>query len=394
MVSKGRGLWWGLGQSPNLAFGYRRSQAHPLQSHASKYDEPVRDRGRMGRHRLLPDRRQLLRGGLSLLGALAVPAGPAAAAPPADLGALELRFSWIKNAQFAGDYLADSRGYYRDEGFSTVTLLGSGPSAPPTEIDLVQDKCLLGYSSIEATATAAAQGAELRTIGGLFQRSAFCLLSLADRPIPEPAAMIGRRIGVPASDQLVFETFMRLSRIDPARVHIVPVQFDPSQLVNGDVDGWVGLVSNEPNVLRVMGIPSIDFLFADHGYPLVMQTYVARQSSIRQDRTRLKAALRAEIRGWRDNLRDPEAGVLLAVNQYGRTLGLDPRIERLVVQTQNTLIVSADTHAHGLLVLRPELIERNIEVLRDLGNDVSASGLFDMSLLDEIYRDDPSLLQA
>lgn len=342
------------------------------------------------------DRRQILRAGLGGLAALSAPARattPATTrAAPGTFGRLDLRLSWVRNTQFAGDYLADSRGYYRDEGFSGVSLLAGGPSAPPAEAALMQETCLLGYSAVEVTAAAIGQGAALRTIGALFQRSAFCLTSLAARPILHPQEMIGRRIGLPASDQLVFETFLRLNRIDPARLHIVSVQFDPSLLVAGDVDAWVGLIGNEPNVLRAKGIDCTSFLFADYDYPLVMETYVVRQSSIEHERPRLKAALRAEIRGWRDMLRDPAAGVRLAVDTYGRTLGLDPHVEMLLAQTQNTLIVSDDTRAHGLLLLQPALIERNIKVLQDLGNDITASDLFDMSLLDEIYREDPSLV--
>ncbi len=85
---------------------------------------------------------------------------------------------------------------------------------------------------------------------------------------------------------------------------------------------------------------------------------------------------------------------MLAVNRYGRSLGLDLASEKLQLRTENTLIVSADTATHGLLMLKPELIERNVKVLRDLGNDVRAADLFDMSLLEEIYRDDPSLIRV
>ncbi len=312
----------------------------------------------------------------------------------ADLGNLALRLCWIENAQFAGSYFADQRGYYRQAGFSAVTLLPGGPSAPPTEIDLAQGKCLLGISAVDLTAAAVAQGAELRTIGALFQKSAFCLVSLARSPIPDPKAMIGRRIGVQAGNALIFETFLKLNGIDASQVTIVPVQFDPTPLVAGQVDGWIGYIGNEPNTLRARGIAATNFLFADHNYPLVMETYVARKDSIDTDRARLKAALRAEIRGWQDNLRDPEAGAALAVNTYGKNLGLDLAIETMQSRTENTLIATAETARHGLLRVSPELMARNIAVLRQLGNDVSEEQLFDMSLLDEIYREEPALIHA
>ena len=344
----------------------------------------------------LPDNPDLP-GGLArralLAGALAAPFLPRGARA-ADLGTLALRLCWIENAQFAGSYFADQRGYYRQAGFSGVTLLPGGPSAPPTEIDLAQGKCLLGISAVDLTAAAVAQGAELQTIGALFQKSAFCLLSLAKNPISDPKAMIGRRIGVQAGNALIFETFLKLNDIDPGQVTIVPVQFDPTPLVAGQVDGWIGYVGNEPNTLRARGIAATNFLFADHNYPLVMETYVARKSSIDIDRARLKAALRAEIRGWQDNLRDPDAGAALAVNTYGKNLGLNLAIETMQSRTENTLIATAETARHGLLRISPELMARNITVLRALGNDVTVEQLFDMSLLDEIYREEPMLIHA
>ena len=88
---------------------------------------------------------------------------------------------------------------------------------PRRSADLVQGKCLLGLSAVDFTAAAVAQGAALRTVGAQYQRSAFCIVSLASRPIPEPRAMIGRRIGVQAANTLVFSTFLQLNGIDQTR---------------------------------------------------------------------------------------------------------------------------------------------------------------------------------
>ncbi len=342
----------------------------------------------------MPDRRQILRTGIGLAAA-ALPARPrpARATRPPAFGPYALRLTWIKNAQFAGEYYADSRGYYRDEGFAAVDLQSGGPSAPPVEIDLSQGKCLMGISAIDLTASAITQGAALRTIGCLYQKSAFCVVSLASRPIPDPKAMIGRRIGVQAGNQVVFSTLLRLNNIDPDKVTTVPVQFDPTPLVAGEVDGWIGYIGNEPNLLKRRGIPAVTFLFADHNYPLLMETFVVREGSALHERDRLKAALRAELRGWKDGLRDPAGGAALAVERYGRSLGLDPRVEAMQSTTQNTLITSPDTAAHGLLTLTPEMMERNVRVLRDLGNEVTQATLFDMSLLDEVYAEDPALVR-
>src|SRR3546814_13429039 len=48
-------------------------------------------------------------------------------------GDLTLQLSWILNEEFAGEYFADSEGYYEEAGFSSVNLV-PGPEtgvAPP-----------------------------------------------------------------------------------------------------------------------------------------------------------------------------------------------------------------------------------------------------------------------
>src|SRR6476660_6440636 len=52
----------------------------------------------------------------------------AAGSTAKDLGELVFQLSWIKNVEFAGEYIADTNGYYKDEGFSKVTLLSGGPT--------------------------------------------------------------------------------------------------------------------------------------------------------------------------------------------------------------------------------------------------------------------------
>ena len=51
----------------------------------------------------------------------------------AGLGDLTVQLSWIKNEEFAGEFFADSEGYYTDAGFDSVTLV-PGPSTGAAEL--------------------------------------------------------------------------------------------------------------------------------------------------------------------------------------------------------------------------------------------------------------------
>ena len=111
-----------------------------------------------------------------------------------DSNALRVQLSWIKNAEFAGEYFADTNGCYEEEGFSSVTLL-SGPKTVP---DVVMSRAaLVGLADVVGISPALSAGVPLKIIDAKYQKNPFTILSLkAAANIRRPADLIGKRIGV------------------------------------------------------------------------------------------------------------------------------------------------------------------------------------------------------
>ncbi|WP_262063854.1 ABC transporter substrate-binding protein [Streptomyces sp. STR69] len=352
------------------------------------------------------DRRLFLKRGLQLGGAVLLGGPLLAACGDSDssssasssssgskgFGELTLRLSWIKNVEFAGSYIADSKGYYTDEGFSKATLIGGGPSATPMETDVVTKKALVAISAPDITGAAVSKGAPLKIIGAQYQKNPFCIMSMAKDPITKPEDMYGKKIGVQASNESVWAAYLKATGLDGSKITKVPVQFDPLPLTQGTVDGWFSFATNEPNTLRLKGFKVATMLLADTGYPLVSETYIVRQDTIDKQRDLLKAFLRAEIKGWKASVADPALGAKLAAETYGKGLGLTTKEQTLESADQNKLIVSADTKKNGLFTITPELIEENIKTLKYGGLDITAAKLFDLSIIEEIYKENPSLI--
>jgi ABC-type nitrate/sulfonate/bicarbonate transport system substrate-binding protein len=352
------------------------------------------------------DRRTLLRGGMLASGLfVAAPflaacgdddkkteSSPSGAASAAAIGSGSIRFSWIKNVEFAGSYFADSKGYYKAEGFSEFTLIGGGPTATPAETDVLTGKAMVGISAPDTTAAAILKGAGLKIIGAQYQKNPFAIMSMAKTPIKTAQDMIGKKIGVQASNEAIWAAFLKANKIDPKQITKVPVQFDPLPLTTGTVDGWMSFVTNEPNALKLKGFETTHFLFADQNYPLVSETYVVAQETIDKRRPALKAFLRAEIKGWKDNIADPAAGAKLAAEIYGKGLGLTVEEQTLESKDENALIYSDETKKNGLFTMTPELIAANISTLELAGHKITADQIFDLSILAEVYKEDPSLV--
>ncbi|MEM8553686.1 MAG: ABC transporter substrate-binding protein, partial [Pseudomonadota bacterium] len=91
-------------------------------------------------------------GGLATLGA----------APSWAATSVGFQLSWLHSVQFAGSYIAQSKGYWSDLGLD-VALTPGGPNAP-VEPPVVTGRALVGISAADYTAAAVEQGAPFRIL--------------------------------------------------------------------------------------------------------------------------------------------------------------------------------------------------------------------------------------
>jgi ABC-type nitrate/sulfonate/bicarbonate transport system substrate-binding protein len=330
----------------------------------------------LGRRRLFQAGALLLAGGPTLVacGSSDDEATPAGSGGAASYGDISVQLSWIKNIEFGGEYYAIEKGYYKAAGFSEVTLVAGPTSA---ESAVASGKSLVGLSAPPTTAAAIAQGAPLKIIGATFQKNPFCITSMTKDPIATA----------------IFEGLLKANNIDKSKLTIVPVQFDPTVLTTGDVQGFVSYLTNEPITLAAAGNEVTTFAFAENGLPLVAETFTVLQETIDKDREKLKAYLTAEIKGWKDAIADPASTAKLAVEKYGKDQKLTVEEQTKEAEAQNKLIVSADTTANGLFTMTDALIAENIEALNQSGATITADKIFDLSLLKEIYSADATLIK-
>ncbi|WP_327146768.1 ABC transporter substrate-binding protein [Nocardia sp. NBC_01327] len=306
-------------------------------------------------------------------------------------GTVAVQLSWLKNIEFAGEYFADSKGYFKDAGFGSVNLVAGGAASTSVEAGLTTGKIWIGMSAPQTTAPAVLEGLNAKIVGATYQKNPFCIVSSAAKPIHSPQDMKGRKIGVQDTNQLIFNALLTANGMSPSDVTIVPAQFDPSPLANGEVDGWVSYVTNEPITLAAKGFANANFLFADFGLPLVAESLTVNQRTIDNEREKLKAWLAADIKGWRDAVANSAEAARLAVEVYGKDQRLEIGEQTKEVTAQNGLVVSPESQANGLFTMSDDLIAKNIAALGKAKISITADKLFDMSILKEVYAEHPEL---
>ncbi len=323
--------------------------------------------------------------------------GAASSGAPANHGTIAVQLSWIKNIEFAGEFFATENGYYKKAGFDSVTLLAGGSGSTTAEEIIISGKALVGLSAPIATAPSIIKGAPLKIIATTYQKNPFCLMSLeSGTPIRTVADLKGKKIGVqPGANLTIINGFLKANGIAKSDVTIVTTGFDIAPLVSGKYDAHMSYITNEPILAASEGKKPVVLGFADNGLPFVAETYTVLQDTIDTKRALLKAFLKAEIQGWSDAVKDAAKSADLAANKYGRGANfgkdLDVSEQTKEATAQNGLILTADVNANGLFTMTQALIDQNIKSLAAMGYDITAAKLFDMSLIEEVYKENPGL---
>lgn len=327
---------------------------------------------------LTPTRRGLLTGGAAVLGTSALGLRPAFADAH---DTVNFQLSWTHSVQFGGSYIADSKGYWAQEGLN-VALIPGGPNAP-VEPPVVSGTALMGISAADYTAAAVSQGAPFKIVAVAMQKNPFAIASLPANPVNSPADLVGKKIGMSVSNTPVLAALCTINNVDINEIEIVPTQYDAAPLVSGQVDCLLCWATDLPVAMTIQGVDNVTMLMADHGYAVHSQTYIATDDSLANRRAELVALLKGEIQGWNDYQADPAAAAALTVDMFPDAgLNLDAQI--LQAEKQVPLMFSDLTDAEGFGWWTDDTVAENIATLALLDREVTPE-LWDRSLLEEVH---------
>jgi NitT/TauT family transport system substrate-binding protein len=114
------------------------------------------------------------------------------AAAAADKVTIQLK--WVAQAQFAGYYVAQAKGFYKEAGLD-VTIKPGGPDVAPPQV-LAGGGADVSVDWMPSALAAREKGVPLVNISQTFKRSGLELTCRADTGIKKPADIKGKTIGI------------------------------------------------------------------------------------------------------------------------------------------------------------------------------------------------------
>jgi NitT/TauT family transport system substrate-binding protein len=186
---------------------------------------------------------------LALAGGILAAVGTAAPSKQSSqkLTKLTFQLKWVTQAQFAGYYAAEAKGFYKKAGLDVNIRVG-GPDIIPEQV-VAGGQAQLGLDWLPSLMSARDQGTKLVNIAQVFTRSGMTEITWKSSGIDTIAKMKGKKVGNWLGGN-EFELFAALSRagMDPVHnknVTIVKQPFDMNLFLKKQIDAASAMTYNE-----------------------------------------------------------------------------------------------------------------------------------------------------
>ena len=225
--------------------------------------------------------------------------------PTPALTPVTVQLSWTHQAQFAGFYAAEQKGYYAEEGLA-VTFIEGGPSTSAREA--VRDgSATFGVLSAEVAILARAEGDPLRAIAAVYRRSPRVYIALAESGIRTPSDFVGKTVSVNVNGLPLLRTMMQRVGISAEQYQSVDNTSDLQALYSGEVDVRSVYLTNEVISARSAGYEINVISPDDYGIHNYADTIVTTDETITASPDLVLRFLRATLNGWTFAVENPTA---------------------------------------------------------------------------------------
>jgi NitT/TauT family transport system substrate-binding protein len=287
------------------------------------------------------------------------------------------------NLNYLSIYVADAKGFFRDEGLDNETVVISGPLSIAALLSGDVDYSGAGGSGMRA----ALKGAPIK--GFYFQAEKVTFYLVADPSIKSAADLKGKRIaiGSPGDTQdRIMTMFAERGGVAPRDLIRISMGADTNTRVMAIKTGNANATTVDPGGLvfaQKEGLVSLGFL--GDLFPMPFQGFVAVDKKIRDNPAQVKRWLKGAIRGLMFVRDRPEEAVDLGIKK----LQLGGATRAMVVEGTKNYVRALPQGVPGLPSAEgiKNFLEYDIKIPMQLKEDVPPERLLQLKLVEEVKKE-------
>lgn len=226
-----------------------------------------------------------------------------------------LQLSWLHQFQFAGFYMAEEKGFYKNAGLNVDIKEFTYDLNRATYIKEKKADFAIGRSSLLIDK---ANGEDVVALGAIYQKSPLMLLVTKDSGIEKISDLKNKRIMITddAKDTVSIMAMLNSNGIKLNDIQIQNHSFNVNDLIENKTDAMASYISNEPVSLGNKNIDYKIFHPKDYGFDFYGDILYSSSQYIKNNPKLVKDFFDASLQGWKYALENTNETVEVIYNKY------------------------------------------------------------------------------
>jgi NitT/TauT family transport system substrate-binding protein len=287
------------------------------------------------------------------------------------------------NLNYLSIYVADAKGFFRDEGLENETVVISGPLSIAALLSGEVDFSGAGGSGMRA----AIKGAPVKGI--MFQADKVTFYLVADPSIKNAADLKGKKIaiGSPGDTQdRIITMFAERGGVSAREMFRIAMGANTNTRVMAVKTGAAHVTAVDPGGLvfaQKEGLHSLGFL--GDLFPMPFQGFVTSERKIKENPRQIKRWLKATLRGLMFVRESPEESVDLGITK----LQLGSATKGMLVEATKNYLRALAPGVPGLPTAEgiKNFLEYDIKIPLQIKEEIPAERLLSLQLVEEVKRE-------
>lgn len=220
------------------------------------------------------------------------------------LDTVSVQLKWHHQTQFAGNYVAQHKGFYADERLRVEARPWKVGMASPIA-QVASGAVTFGITSQTEFLVDRERDAPVVAIAAIYQKSPVAFFALKRSGIKRPADFVGKTIAFAPTHEIHLKAMLKRLGIDLTAMRRVPYGFDLTSFYRGEVAIWGGYIMNQPVDARLAGHEVTVIFPGDYGVHTYDDVIVVAERLVRDNPGLIDRWLRATLRGWRYTIEHP-----------------------------------------------------------------------------------------
>lgn len=244
-----------------------------------------------------------------------------------------LMLDWYPNAVHSFLYVAEEKGYFKDEGIELDIKFPASPTDPINLAAAGKVTMSITYQP-DVIIAKSEQNIGIKSVGVLVRSPLNHLAFLKESGIKSPKDLEGKTVGYSGNplNETIIETMMTADGADFSKVTMADVGFEMnSSLISKKADAVIGAyINHEVPLLEHEGFPTGYIDPTDYGVPSFYELIVVTSDDTwKKNQDNIEAFWRAARRAFEDMEKDPEEALsILLKHQDQANFPLVEEVER------------------------------------------------------------------